>query len=244
MTPGCEPRGDEGPSAMELVDAVSHELRAPLASVRGYTSLLLNRWDSVPDEQKRAMLGQVVADADRVTRLVTELLDISRLETGRLHLRRQVVDLAAIAAAVVEKVGRTHEDLTCELSFPDDLPRPYVDPGKVEQVLTNLVENAAKYGDPRGVMVSATALAETVSIAVADRGPGLPAAELPRVFTTFFRRDLARPDGAGLGLWLSRGLVEAHGGRLTVESEPGRGTTFRFTLPTTAFDELLEQHQP
>lgn len=244
MTPGCEPGVDQGPSAMELVDAVSHELRAPLTSVKGYTSLLLNRWDRVPDEQKRVMLGQVMADADRVSRLLTELLDISRLETGRLHLRRQLVDLVALAATVVEKVSRAHQDLTCELSFPDDLPRAYVDPAKVEQVLTNLVENAAKYGAPDRVRVTATADAGAVTVAVADRGPGLPASELPRVFTKFFRRELARPDGAGLGLWLSRGLIEAHGGRLTVESEPGRGSTFLFTLPTTAFDELLEQHQP
>ena len=244
MSAGGEPGADDGPSALELVDAVSHELRAPLTSVKGYTSLLLNRWDRVPDEQKKALLGQVLADADRVTRLLTELLDISRLETGRLHLRRQVVDLAGLAAAVVEKVGRAHEELTCELSFPEDLPRPYVDPGKVAQVLTNLVENAAKYGDPRGVTVSASSATGTVTLAVTDHGPGLPAAELPQVFTKFFRRELARPDGAGLGLWLSRRLVEAHGGRLTVESEPGRGTTFRLTLPTTAFDELLEQHQP
>ena len=244
MTAGCEPGGDHGPSALELVDAVSHELRAPLTSVKGFTSLLLNRWDRLPDEQKRAMLGQVLSDADRVSRLLTELLDISRLETGRLHLRRQLVDLAAVATAVVEKVGRAHEDLTCELSFPDDLPHPYADPGKVEQVLTNLVENAAKYGDPRGVRVEATTDADAVAVAVADRGPGLPADELPLVFTTFFLRDHARPDGAGLGLWLSRALVEAHGGSLTVESERGRGTTFRLTLPMNAFDELLEQHQP
>ena len=244
MTAGCEPGGDHGPSALELVDAVSHELRAPLTSVKGFTSLLLNRWELLPDEQKKVMLGQVLADADRVTRLLTELLDISRLEVGRLHLRRQLVDLAALAAAVVEEVGRDHEDLTCALSFPDDLPRPYADPVKVGQVLRNLVENAAKYGDPRGVTLSATSGADTVTLAVADRGPGLPAAELPRVFEKFFRRGLARPDGAGLGLWLSRGLVEAHGGRLTVESEPGRGTTFHLTLPTTALDGPLEQHQP
>ncbi len=190
------------------------------------------------------MLAQVLADAERVTRLLTELLDISRLETGRLHLRRQLVDLAALARAVVEKVGREHEDLACELYFPDDLPRPYVDPDKVGQVLTNLVENAAKYGDPRRVSIIASVAAGTVTLAVADRGPGLPAAELPLVFTKFFRRNLARPDGAGLGLWLCRGLVEAHGGRLTVESEPGRGTTFRLTLPMTTHDQFLEQHHP
>lgn len=242
MTTGCEPRGEDGPSALELVSAVSHELRTPLTSVKGYTSLLLHRWDRVPDDQKKAMLGQVAVDAERVTRLITELLDISRLETGCLHLRRRLVDLAALAGAVVEKVGRAHEGLTCELSFPDDLPRAYVDADKVEQVLTNLVENAAKYGSPQGISVTAVHREGTVALAVADRGEGLSAAEVPQVFTKFFRRDVARPDGAGLGLWLSRGLVEAHGGRLTAESEPGRGTTFRLTLPITAFDdELLEQ---
>src|SRR5205814_9433918 len=140
-------------SGIEVVSTVSHELRSPLTSVKGYTSLLLNRWDRLADDQKRMMLEQVHHDADRVTRLVTELLDISRLETGRLTLRRQMVDLPAVVARVVEKVRLEESALHADVSFPADFPTVYADPDKIEQVLTNLVENAAKYADPTALKV-------------------------------------------------------------------------------------------
>jgi len=234
------PRGRHVPSGIEIVSTVSHELRSPLTSVKGYTSLLLNRWDRVADDQKKMMLQQVHHDADRVTRLVTELLDISRLETGRLHLRRQLVDLVALATTVVDKLAIEYEGLACALDFEADFPKVYADPDKVEQVLTNLVENAAKYASPEDVRVVGRVEGDFATIAVHDRGEGIPAADLPRVFTKFFRRDHGKPTGSGLGLWISRGLVEAHGGRLTAESEEGVGSTFRFTLPTDAFEQLHE----
>jgi signal transduction histidine kinase len=221
-------------SGIAVISTVSHELRSPLTSVKGYTSLMLSRWDRLKDEQKRSMLEQVHHDADRVTRLVTELLDISRLETGRLVLRRQMVDLPEIATSVVEKVAMGVEDLDCSLLFPDDLPLVFADPDKVEQVLTNLVENAAKYGSPTAMEVTGEAHDGVVSVAVRDTGDGIPADDLPRVFTKFFRRDHGRPNGTGLGLWISRGLVEAHGGELTATSVLGSGSTFRFTLPIEA----------
>ena len=138
---------------IEVISTVSHELRSPLTSVKGYTSLLLNRWDRLADEQKLMMLEQVHHDADRVTRLVTELLDISRLESGRLVLRRQMVDLAQLVVVVVEKVRMIEADVLAEVDFDENFPRVYADPDKIEQVLTNLVENAAKYADPKGVRV-------------------------------------------------------------------------------------------
>ncbi len=228
-----------GPAeGMEVISTVSHELRAPLTSVRGYTSLLLNRWDRLGDDQKRTMLEQVNHDAARVTRLVTELLDISRLESGRLHLRRQLVDLPALVATVVEKVRMSEPTLDAEVVFPPAFPDVYADPDKVEQVLTNLVENAAKYGDPRGMCIMGSDDQGAITVSVADRGEGIPESDLRRVFTKFFRRAETRPSGSGLGLWISRGLVEAHGGSLVVESEVGRGSTFRFTLPTGIPPEL------
>ena len=224
---------------IEVISTVSHELRSPLTSVKGYTSLLLNRWDRLGEEQKRMMLEQVHHDADRVTRLVTELLDISRLESGRLVLRRQMVDLVGLVNAVVEKVRMTETKMSAAVDFPDTFPRVYADPDKIEQVLTNLVENAAKYADPKSMRVSGGVLDGQVTVAVADRGEGIPASDLPRVFTKFFRRAETRPTGSGLGLWISRGLVEAHGGRLVVESEVGGGSVFRFTLPVAPPEELL-----
>ena len=225
-------------AGIEIVSTVSHELRSPLTSVKGYTSLLLNRWDRLADDQKRMMLEQVNHDADRVTRLITELLDISRLETGRLVLRRQMVDLSALAQTVVEKVVMEYPDLDVTLQFPETLPAPYADPDKVEQVLSNLVENACKYGSPTGLLVAGELADRQVAVYVTDNGDGIPAEDIPRVFDKFFRRAEGKPTGSGLGLWISRGLVEAHGGRLSATSIPGQGTTFRFTLPLISIDEL------
>ena len=229
------------PTGSEVVSTVSHELRSPLTSVKGYTSLLLNRWDRLKDEQKKMMLEQVHHDADRVTRLITELLDISRLETGRLVLRRQLTSLSELAEHVVEKLTMTYTDLECEVRFTDDFPQVYADPDKLEQVLTNLVENAAKYASTTGMSVVGEARDEEVAVAVSDTGEGIPASDLPMVFKKFFRRDMGKPTGTGLGLWISRGLVEAHGGRLTATSVIGRGSVFQFTLPIVDLDELFAE---
>jgi PAS domain S-box-containing protein len=228
-------------SAIEIVSTVSHELRSPLTSVKGYTSLMLNRWDRLQDDQKQMMLEQVNHDADRVTRLITELLDISRLESGRLVLRRQMVDLARIAANVVEKVAMEYPELSAETVFPPDLPKVYADPDKVEQVLTNLVENACKYASPRDMRIEGSCDDGNVSVCVTDHGEGIPESDLPKVFSKFFRRSVGKPTGSGLGLWISRGLVESHGGDLSAESKLGQGSTFRFTLPLLDLDKLQEQ---
>jgi signal transduction histidine kinase len=233
-------RADDEPTGSEVVSTVSHELRSPLTSVKGYTSLLLNRWDRLKDEQKRMMLEQVHHDADRVTRLITELLDISRLETGRLVLRRQMVDLATLAEQVLDKLRMAYPDLDCTLEFPADFPHVYADPDKLEQVLTNLIENAAKYASTQRMRVVGSTGDATVSVSVSDTGEGIPHSDITKVFKKFFRRDMGRPTGTGLGLWISRGLVEAHGGRLTAESTVGEGSTFRFTLPLLSIDELLD----
>jgi len=237
-----ERRNTLAASGVEVVSTVSHELRSPLTSVKGYTSLLLNRWDRLDDAQKRSMLEQVQSDADRVTRLITELLDISRLETGRLRLRCQMVDIAALAEVVVEKVRIGYPELEVSVSFPGELPRVYADADKVEQVLTNLLENAAKYADSPDVRVEGVYNEgrKQLTIAVHDVGKGIPPAELPRLFNKFFRgTEGGRPSGSGLGLYIARGLVEAHGGRIAAESRLGEGSTFSFTLPTDAFEKAI-----
>ena len=232
-------RAHQAAAGIEIVSTVSHELRSPLTSVKGYTSLLLNRWSRLREEQKQMMLEQVNHDADRVTRLVTELLDISRLETGRLVLRPQLIDLPKLAGTVVEKVKLEYPDLDARVSFPGGFPKVYADPDKVEQVLTNLVENACKYASRKGLaVVGAVDPGEEVSVTVTDKGEGIPAADLNKVFTKFYRRAEGKPTGSGLGLWISRGLVEAHNGRLVAESNPGQGTSFRFTLPLVEPEEL------
>jgi signal transduction histidine kinase len=226
---------------IEIVSTVSHELRSPLTSVKGYTSLLLNRWDRLQDDQKKMMLEQVNHDADRVTRLITELLDISRLELGRLVLRRQLVDVRKVATLVVEKVAMDQPALDATIEVADDVPKVYADPDKVEQVLTNLVENACKYASPTGLRIGVVRGEGCLVVSVTDRGEGITGADLPQVFRKFFRRDVSKPTGTGLGLWISRGLVESHGGRLTASSKEGEGSTFSFTLPLVDVDEILSR---
>jgi signal transduction histidine kinase len=225
------PREGDDLTAVEIIATVSHELRSPLTSIKGFTSLLLSRWDGIADDRKKEMLEAVRHDADRVTRMLTELLDISRLEAGRLHLSPRPLEVGPIIRSVVDKVAMVEPQLDATVDVADDVGEVVADGDKVEQVLTNLVENAAKYGSPRGLRVTARATSDGVAVAVADQGAGIPAEDLDRVFERFYRREEGRPTGTGLGLWISRGLVEAHGGTLVAESVEGEGSTFTFTLP-------------
>jgi len=170
----------------QVVSTVSHELRSPLTSVKGYTSLLLSRWDRLGDDDKKMMLEQVNRDADRVTRLITELLDINRLASGRLVLRRQMVDLSKLIGTVLEQLQMEHEDMEVTVDFAENLPLVYADPDKLVQVVTNLVENACKYASPKGLRIVARAGSSDVTVAVIDQGEGIPAEDLPKVFNRFF----------------------------------------------------------
>ncbi len=229
------------PSGIEIVSTVSHELRSPLTSLKGYTGLLLKRWGHMPDDQRHVLLEQINRDAARVSRLINELLVASRLECGRPVLHPQLVDLPRLAASVVDKVRLEHPSMKAETAFAESFPKLYIDPDKVEQILINLVENACKYGSPEGLRVEGVDGEGFVSVAVIDRGEGIPAADLRQVFAKSFRRSTDQPTGSGLGLWISRGIVEAHGGTLVAESNPGAGTTFRFTLPKI---DLESTHEP
>ena len=216
----------------ELISTLAHELRSPLTSVKGFTSTLLHRWERFTDEQKREMLATVNMDADRVTRLIRELLDVSRIDAGRLELRRTEFDLAAMAEGIVGRFDLQHDGHSFQITFPDDFPRVYADPDKIEQVLTNLVENAVKYSDGGAVTVTGQVTETEVEVAVADQGVGIPADQLPLIFTKFYRRGgHGSSSGTGLGLFIARGLVEAHAGRIWADSSPEHGTTLRFRLP-------------
>jgi hypothetical protein len=216
----------------EVISTVSHEIRSPLTSVKGFTKTLLERWDRFDDDMKKEMLRAVDADADRVTRLLNELLDISRLESGRLKLRPAPVDLAGLAESVAGKLrGRAVRHIL-RVESSRRLPIVEADPDKIEQVLTNLIENAMKYTDGGEVTIGVRAARHAVSVSVSDQGEGIPAADLARLFRKFARRETpGSPSGTGLGLYISRRLIEAHGGQLTAKSTAGKGSVFTFTLP-------------
>ena len=214
----------------ELVSTVSHELRAPLTSVKGFTKTLLAKWERFSDEQKRQMLATVNEDADRVTRLLGDLLDVSRIDAGRLQLSRRMIDLSSVADMVLERFRIRHTDRNYTTDFAPDLPRVYADPDKVAQVLTNLVENATNYG--RGTVEIAGDCDDVhLRCTVSDLGGGINEASLGHIFTKFYRRRGERHAGTGLGLYISKGIVEAHGGKIWAETVPDVATHFRFILP-------------
>lgn len=225
-----------------LISTVAHELRSPLTSVKGFTATLLRRWDRFTDDQKRFMLQTIELDADRVTRLIGELLDISRIDAGRMQVRRQPIDLGATASRHVERmIASGHEDDRFVVQVGRDLPEVWADPDRIDQVLSNLLENAVRHGKGTvtlEVMQATDVLAEdeqsvpAVAVVVSDEGDGIPDEDLQRVFTRFWHG--SRRGGTGLGLYLVRGLVEAHGGSVRVGRAPSGGAQFRFTLPAGA----------
>jgi len=214
----------------ELIATVAHELRSPLTSVKGFTATLLAKWSRFSDDQKRLMLETVEADADRITRLITELLDIARIDTGRLQLHRQVVDLHAVVrrqVAALAATGVPAERL--RMHVDPDLPELWLDPDKIDQVLGNLLENAVRHGAGT-VTIAVEAVPGGAAVTVTDQGSGIPPELAARVFTKFWRGN-RRPGGTGLGLYIARGLVEAHGGTIDVDRGPEGGAAFRFTVP-------------
>jgi len=225
----------------ELTANVSHELRTPLTSIKGFTETLLD--GAMKDEDTcRRFLTIINSEADRLVKLVDDLLDLSRLESKRAPLDLQPVDVGALAAHTVDKLQplALSGGLTLEV---ESRPGAWVtgDRDRLEQVLTNLIDNALKYTPAGGrVRVSVTLDPQDVAVAVSDTGKGIRPEDVPHVFERFYRADRSRArgpvfgagsGGTGLGLAIAKHIVEAHGGRIGVRSQPDEGTTFTFTLP-------------
>lgn len=206
----------------DLVATVAHELRSPLTGVKGFVQALLNRWDKLNDEQKKLMLTTVHADSDRLSRLIAELLDVARIDTGRLQLYPRPSSAETLVRRVVDSV-QASTSRPVELHVEPDLPEILVDPDKFTQVVTNLVENGLRHGE--GVVQVLLDAADVpgggVRLAVEDEGAGIPMDLRKRVFTKFWKGG-AR-GGSGLGLYLVGGLTAAHGGTVTIEEAAGGG---------------------
>jgi signal transduction histidine kinase len=216
----------------DVVATVSHEIRSPLTSVKGFTRTLLNRWEQFSDAQKRTMLETIDEDADRVTRLLKELLDVSRIDAGRVQLRRGRVDVLALTRSVADK-ARHHEDAAARdvaVVAHGPVPPVLADADKLEQVLVNLVENALGTPTVRSPCTSSWSTA-VLAIEVADEGPGIPVDQHRLVFQKFGRGRDVRRAGTGLGLYITRGLVEAHGGRVWIDPDAPVGTHVHVRLP-------------
>jgi signal transduction histidine kinase len=230
----CRERQDR--DRADLVSTVAHELRSPLTSVKGFTATLLAKWHRFNDDQKRIMLETVNADADRVTRLITELLDVSRIDAGRLEVHRQVVDLAEEARKVIAgRVAAGEAEDRFRLDVRGTLPEMWLDPDKIDQILGNLTENAVRHGAGT-VTIEIAPDRNGAVVVVRDEGEGIPPEAAQRVFRQFWRGQGRRRGGTGLGLYIVKGLVEAHGGTISVRQAPGGGAEFRFTMPAGAPD--------
>ncbi len=221
----------------EFISTVSHELRTPLTSIKGYVDLILLGSVGDVSPMQRSFLDVVRANSNRLVELINDLLDLSRLDTGRIVLNREPIVLSDLLEEVVESARAEIErkQLSLEMAVSPELPTVYVDRKRIVQVLTNMVSNAYKYTPEGGrVEISAHSTDGYVQISVSDTGVGIAKEDMKKLFTRFFRADNPMRDevgGTGLGLAISKSFVELHGGEMWVESQVGQGSTFTFTLP-------------
>lgn len=218
----------------DILRAISHDLRSPLSAILGQAQLLERRLGQAGLERERAGAGAIVTSAQRMNSMIQDLVEAARLESGQFRLALQAVDLRSFIVDLLRRLEPTLEVERIRTDVPEGLPPALADPGRLERILTNLLTNALKYSPP-GSEVSITARQHDGELvtSVTDRGPGIAPEDLPKLFQRYGR--LGGPgagrEGLGLGLYITRKLVEAHGGRIWVESRVGAGSTFSFTLP-------------
>jgi two-component system sensor histidine kinase KdpD len=228
-----------------LISSVSHDLRTPLTSIKAAASSLLQDDVQWSDEERHSFTQAIEHEADRLNRLVENLLDMSRIEGGALKPEKEWYPIDELLHDVLDRMGPLLQGRAVTLHVPTDLPPVELDYMMIDQVVTNLIENVLRYtpaGSPIEIMASASATELVVS--VADRGPGIPASDLERIFDKFYRvLDRARATGAvggtGVGLSVCRGLIEAHDGRIWAANRQGRGAILRFTLPLHRVENIL-----
>lgn len=230
----------------QLIANVSHELRTPLTSIKGFVSTLLRKDIEWSEEEKTDFLQTIALETERLTALINDTLDISRIEAGTLSMKRGYYTVNTI----IDSVRNILFDLTSghlmEIKIAKDLPLLFVDKSRIGQVLINLTENAVKYS-PRGTTVTLNAqMSEEgryIVISINDQGTGISPELQEKVFDRFFQADMivsGKKSGTGLGLSICRGIIEAHGGSIWVKSKLGTGSTFNFSIPVTLMEELYE----
>ena len=218
----------------DLLRAVSHDLRNPLSAVLGQAQLVERRLQKAEVDEAQRGLQSIIAAAQRMDVMIQDLVDAARAEVGQIRLERRPIRMRDLALGLKQRLTPALDVDRIDVEVPGDLPEVLADPDRLDRILTNLWSNALKYSAP-GTRVTVGARAEEgyVVTCVTDRGPGIPPEELPRLFERYFRGVVGRErgEGVGLGLYITRRLVEAHGGRIWVESRLGVGSTFCFSLP-------------
>jgi signal transduction histidine kinase len=215
----------------ELISKIAHELRSPLTSVRGFSATLVKRWDRFDDAQKLQFVETILADAERMGRIVSEVLDLARIEAGRLELSPTDAHLYSVAERALEQAAQLEGADRVKLGIEDDLTA-WADPERLERVLASIIENAIKFSDGGPITVEGAREGDMVQLTVVDAGVGIPPEDLDEIFSRPAPASgYSVPLGTGLGLYISRRLVEAHGGTIGVQSEVGEGSTFTVRLP-------------
>ena len=219
-----------------LLNSISHDLRTPLVSITGALSSLANDQVTLDESARRSLIETASEEADRLNRLVGNLLDMTRLESGAMRVKRDACDIQDLIGSSLEEVGSRLDDRSVTLDVPDDLPLVSMDFVLIERVLVNVIDNGLKYSPPGSPMqIQAHMAGAFVEIMVSDRGVGIPMEDLTRIFDKFYR--VQRPgnvNGTGLGLAIGKGIVDAHGGFISAENRPGGGTTITIALPVEA----------
>ncbi|MDR4470557.1 MAG: sensor histidine kinase KdpD [Nitrospira sp.] len=227
-----------------ILSSVSHDLRTPLATISGAASSLAEGREELNAAARRDLARSIYREADRLDRLLKNLLDMMRLEAGAVRLNREWHSLDEIIGAALARLEGRLDGHAVSTASPTDLPLVFVDGVLLEQVVINLVENAVKYTPPRSTIdLSASVSDREVVVEVADHGSGIPPGEESRIFDKFYRGKSAREGGVGLGLTICRGIVEAHSGRIWVENRPGGGALFKFTIPLSEKQPDVEIEQ-
>jgi len=223
----------------ELLSNVSHELRSPLTSIKGIISSLLQKdvvWD---DETREMLLTGISEETDRLTSLVTNLLNMSRLEAGVWQPQKDYCHISDIINGALEQQRWINKNHVFRTEIPPDLPELYADYNQIKQIVINLLENAAAHsGEGTQITVSAKTVDGMLQVSISDQGVGIPEKDLIQIFDKFYRGTPKReiPGGTGLGLAICQALVQTHGGQIWVESEAGHGSTFYFKLPINGSD--------
>jgi PAS domain S-box-containing protein len=219
----------------DFIGLVSHELRSPMTVITGAINTALTEAERLSPEETRQLLKDAALEAELLSNILANLLELSRVQANRLVLHAEAIDVKKVIQDAVEGIKRQSSAHQFVAKLPRKLPPLYADPLRLERILYNLLENAVKYSPQGGkIQVSVRQQKEYLIIGVSDQGVGISPADQVKLFAPFQRLEEFRPEGArgaGLGLLVCRRLVEAHGGRIWVESEPGRGSTFFFTLP-------------
>jgi two-component system sensor histidine kinase KdpD len=214
-----------------LLDALAHDFKTPLTSIKAAVTSLLGQ---ARPEADRELMTIINEEADRLNRLVAEVLEMVRIEAGKLHLEKHPQDVTEVISSTLEELKPVLHDRFVEIRLQDGLPAADADFDFVQQVLRQLLDNALKYSPPGSPLtISARSGDGRVVVSVADRGSGIDEQEQMRIFDKFFRarEHRFRVPGTGMGLAIAKGIVEAHGGKIWVTSEPGQGSVFSFALP-------------